>query len=101
MVPEMGAVVLYTLTDTDAEAINHRRKDARSRTSALVVAQTGSQTHVGNPAVAGDQCPAMVVRRFGDLVHSPVNLQVFLDGNDTYWATSVSEGAGPGCYLLA
>jgi len=39
---------------------------------------------------AGDICPAMVVATFGDSI---ANLQVMLDGADTYWATSVHYDA--------
>jgi hypothetical protein len=35
----------------------------------------------------------MVVRTFGG---PAANLQVHLDGTDTYWATSRCEGEGPG-----
>jgi hypothetical protein len=49
---------------------------------------TGHVAHVGNQVTAGDVYPAMIVRVWGDTPESAVNLQVHLDGNDTYWATS-------------
>lgn len=101
MAPELGSTVLYKLTDDDALAVNRRRQDANERVRSLQVAQQGSQTHVGNSAREGDVFPGLVVRRWGDLAASPVNLQVFLDGNDVLWVTSRLEGVAPGQYLLA
>lgn len=55
----------------------------------------GAQAHIGNNAEAGQVYPAVSVR-----VWSPgmANLQVFLDGNDVYWATSRHEGTDPGTW---
>ena len=52
-----------------------------------------TQAHIGNTAQAGDILPAVAVRIFGEGENPPVNFQVFLDGNDTYWATSRVEDA--------
>lgn len=79
MTPTLGRIVLYTLTDADADVIT------QSRAGALI----------GNPARAGEQYPAMVVRTFGG---DAVNLQVHLDGGDLYWATSRQEGDQPGTW---
>jgi hypothetical protein len=49
----------------------------------------------GTTPLRGQAYPAMVVRVFGG---PNVNLQVWLDGNDTYWATSRGEGDGDGCW---
>lgn len=66
-----------TLSDYDVEAIQRRREDLGL---------------VGNAANAGEVYPAVVVR-----VWEPsVNLQVLLDGEDSYWATSRVEGNEPG-----
>ncbi len=62
----VGRIVLYTLSETDAEQINAQ--------------------HAGR-ASAGDTLPAIVVRVADDTV----NLQVFLDGNSTFWATTIHE----------
>jgi hypothetical protein len=80
-----GRIVHYTLSAQDAEAINRRRTDAQREGAG----NSGKIVHVGNHASEGDLYPAMVVRSFGG---PSVNLQVWLDGNDTYWATSRSEG---------
>lgn len=82
-------IVQYRLSDVDAEAISAARGEADKAPKHA----WGSQTHVGNAVAAGDPFPAMVVRTFGS---GTVNLQVFLDGSDTYWVTSRSEGDGDG-----
>lgn len=71
----IGRIVHYTLADHDVAAIH---PDTRPR----------------NPVNAGDTFPAMVVRDWGECV----NLQVFLDGSATYWATSRKEGEEPGTW---
>jgi hypothetical protein len=88
MQPSIGQIVHYTLTEYDAAAINKRREDAKA-------AGAVTQFHVGNHATAGDVCPAMIVATFGG---PAANLQVVLDGTDTYWATSRTEGTAPGTW---
>jgi len=95
----IGRVVLYTLNEVDAEAINRRRYHARVHMEAHRRDARGVVLHVGYSVSAGDEFPAAVmVRRFGGAPESRVNLQVLLDGTDTYWATSRYEGEGPGCW---
>lgn len=90
----VARTVLYTLSKTDADAINKRRLDfAKYRAMNDHYEDTGYVAHTGNTAYAGDQLPAVVVAVHGE--GSSVNLHVLLDGVDTYWATSVSEGEGP------
>lgn len=78
-----GRLVHYIISSLDAEEINRRR---------LAGEITKSRMHVGNRVMAGEHFPAIIVRlfhnEFGDGEHG-VNLQVFLDGNDTLWKTSV------------
>lgn len=93
MQPTIGRIVHYTLNAGDAEAINRRRKDFADSQSAA--AATGFVGHVGNQAEAGQVYPAMVVRVF-DPRATTANLQVLLDGNDSYWATSRTERDGEG-----
>ncbi|HZB28915.1 MAG TPA: hypothetical protein VE465_01995 [Streptosporangiaceae bacterium] len=98
MMPTIGRTVLYKLTDQDAKAINVRRADfqafQRSHAHPHEPGQpgaTGHVAHVGNHAEGGQVYPAVVVRVFSP--SDPyVNLQVSLDGNDAYWATSRVEG---------
>ncbi|MEU3979583.1 hypothetical protein AB0F77_05645 [Streptomyces sp. NPDC026672] len=89
--PTIGRTVHYRVTQYDAERINKRRKDAYK--SGAYAEENGTIAHVGNDVAEGQIFPAVVVRVWsGDLV----NLQVLMDGNDTYWATSRSEGEDPG-----
>lgn len=81
----LGRIVHYTLNEADAEAIN-RRRVAKPHTADWPV---GAQAHAGNHVQAGDFFPAIVVRVNSD--PSTLNLQVFLDGNDVYWAMSIHE----------
>lgn len=79
--PTIGRLVHYKLSDVDALAINNKRlKD---------------QTP-GNLAWKGDVYPAIIVRTWGEHAGVSVQLQVFPDGPDTYWATSRVEGQAEG-----
>ena len=91
--PTPGRIVLYQLSEDDATQINRRRKDARD--SAVSLDKTGYVVHVGNDVSAGDVYPLVITRTWGDTPESAVNGQVLLDGNDTFWATSVSAGERP------
>jgi len=88
----IGRIVHYKLAEQDAAQINKRRRDAAASHSARE--QNGFQVHVGNSAEVGQVYPAIVVRTWGDTPAASIQLQVFLDGNDTFWATSVNEGDG-------
>lgn len=95
--PSIGRIVHYTLSEQDAAQINKRRADAKNLNGAgvtLASQELGPQIHIGNAVTAGDVFPGMIVRTWGSAPESSVQLQVFLDGNDTFWATSVSEGEG-------
>jgi hypothetical protein len=97
--PTIGRLVHYTLTQWDADAINRRRADWERNRHDEVSGERGGkgyQAHTGNHAAEGDVYPALIVRVWGDTEQSAVNLQVHLDGNDTYWATSRTAGDGPG-----
>ncbi|MDH4172187.1 MAG: hypothetical protein OEW90_00980 [Betaproteobacteria bacterium] len=90
-----GRIVHYTLSDQDSRAIN-RRRVARTQDAAW---PGGAQAHVGNATGAGDVLPMMIVQVWSDNV---VNGQVYLDGNDVLWVTSVpfSETPSvPGSYV--
>jgi hypothetical protein len=80
MNPTLGRIVLYTLNEQDAAMIRNQR-----------IAANGGM--LGNRVETGQVYPAIVVRTFGG---SAANLQVLLDGPDTYWATSRAEGDGEG-----
>lgn len=82
--PTVGRIVHYRLTDTDAQLIANQRRNLY-----------GSLMSVGNAARLDDVYPAIIVRVF-DPNSTAVSLQVHLDGPDTYWATSRTEGLDPG-----
>lgn len=83
----LGQVVAYTLTEQDAAQINRRRGDASQHICDHVSSADGKQIHVGNPVEAGDKYPMVVTRLWPEGL---VNGQVLLDGNDTFWVTSVT-----------
>jgi len=95
-------IVQYRLSSDDAVSINKRRDDFEVFSRATRGAApgqpgaTGHVAHVGNRVVAGEVYPAVVVRTFGAGPDCAVNLQVLLDGADTYWATSRCAGPGEG-----
>ncbi|MGI5161374.1 hypothetical protein [Microbispora sp. CA-102843] len=102
--PTVGRIVHYTLNEADAKAINKRRADFQVFQSCFSgpsapgqAGADGHQAHVGNHVEAGQVYPAIVVRVWESSFNS-ANLQVLLDGNDAYWATSKAEGDEPGTW---
>lgn len=83
MIPTVGRIVHYRMTEHGAAQIRQRR-----------AASNGIL--VGNPVNAGDVYPLVITRVWGDTEGSAVNGQVLLDGNDTLWVTSATEGDGAG-----
>jgi len=88
-------IVLYRLTQPNVDAINKRRNDAlkhRNKTWSEELLSpsidNGYQSHVGNSVLVGDVYPLLVVRVWAE---NRINGQVWLDGNDTLWVTSVPE----------
>lgn len=69
----IGTRVLYMLNETDVRQIVQERQAA------------GRATAHGNDPREGQVLPGVVVAEFGS---STANLQVFLDGTDSYWPTS-------------
>lgn len=100
MKPTIGRIVIYTLTEQDAEQINRRR------TTGVEIAKRitedrwslGAQAHIGNSVEQGMAFPMIIVRTWGDTPESAVQGQVLLDGNDTYWATSRVQGEHAGMW---
>lgn len=93
---KMGCTVHYVLSEDNANSINRRRKHAAE--SGITAENTGAVVHYGNPVYAGDEYPMVIVKEWTS--GGSVNGQVLLDGNDTFWACSVSEGEGPGKYHI-
>jgi hypothetical protein len=108
-IPTIGRIVLYRLNQDDADQINRRRTDgasiaARMKSSvmadggvspAICAWPAGAQAHIGNGVAVGDTFPMLITRVWGNTPTSAVNGQVFLDGTDVLWATSVCVGEGP------
>lgn len=90
--PTIGRIVHYMLSGLDADQINKRRRDASQ--SGISAQNSGAQVHVGNSVSAGDVYPLVITRVWPGSSNGSVNGQVLLDGNDLFWATSVSEGTG-------
>lgn len=99
--PSIGRIVHYRLTAEQATEVNRRRDDAKLNSDVMRTERPGYQAHVGNPVYAGEPVAMIVVQvwpnEFGP-DHDGVNGQVFLDGNDSLWVTSVKEGDGPGTW---
>lgn len=103
-----GDRVLYVLTAEDAVAINRRRTHSGSILERIErgVWPVGAQAHIGNDAKEGASYPGVVVEDFAKpsgairTGEEAVNLQVWLDGTDSYWATSRHEDANgaPGTF---
>lgn len=98
MIPSIGRIVHYTLSEQDATEINLRRQDARASLDWHRENKTGAIVHSGNPVSAGDVYPMVITRVWGDTPESAVNGQVLLDGNDLFWTTSVTQGDGQRCW---
>jgi hypothetical protein len=77
-----GRIVNFVISDIIAGEIN--RKRAASLRSVVNVT---IPTHIGNLTKEGDIFPMMVIKVWNDF--GEINGQVFLDGNDTYWAQSI------------
>lgn len=74
MIPSPGRVVQYVMAAGD-------------------VAQAVDASAKLNRPSEGDVLPAMIIRVWGEVDETaPCNLQVFLDGNASYWATSRKQG---------
>lgn len=76
--PSMCAMVVYKLSAGDVSRIDQLTP----------MSVDGQQRR--NSVIEGAEYPAMIVRVWGE--GGSANLQVFLDGNCSYWATSRTEG---------
>ena len=85
----VGRIVHYVVSESDAELILQKRAESGNASCNL-------------PWV-GQHYPAIVVAVFENEYgqnHPGVNLQVFMDGNDSHWVTSrkYSEDKEPGTW---
>lgn len=101
MKPNIGSIVLLTLSATMAALINGRRTDRASIFERIQqkVWPLGAQAHIGNVVAEGDVFPVIVVRAWGD---NCISGQAVLDGNDTFWVPSIGRNQSieptPGCW---
>ena len=99
MIPSVGRIVHIRLSAECAQSINRRRSGSRIDVSQPTSPepQYGQVFH-GNVATEGDIYPLLITRIWSNnpTELTAVNGQIFLDGNDSYWATSVQQGDGPG-----
>jgi hypothetical protein len=89
--PTVGRIVYYKLSELDANSINKRREDYRKNPKTDW--PQGAQAHVGNQALVGHIYPMVIVAVWNDEL---INGHVILDGNDSFWATSVKIGSDNG-----
>jgi hypothetical protein len=87
MLPDIGQIVLYALTEEQAEAITRRRRESAG---------------LGLSVLPGDAVPLLVVARasgYSDGL-SAVSGRLLLDDEDedSWWVTSVTEGVAPGAW---
>lgn len=94
--PTIGRIVQYTLSYDDAARINKRREDFAAYVHTEGYQDTGYIAHWGERAEGGQVLPLLITRCHGG---SSVNGQVMLDGSDTFWVQSVSEGPDQGQWL--
>lgn len=81
MQPTIGRIVIYKLSEGDLNRLKAR------------------PSHETNPHSIGQELPLLACRvwpnEWGE-GKAGINGQVFLDGSDTLWVTSVGEGTGEG-----
>jgi threonine aldolase len=92
--PVLGQIVYYMLSQRDADAVNRHRTDYMLNRDAVSSGPgPGYVAHIGTDAKRGDVLPATVVAlHYYD--QPAANLQVHLDGTDTFWAAATTEGPG-------
>jgi hypothetical protein len=92
MLPDIGQVVLYSLTEEQAARITERRMQGAS-------AGIGPAPSV----LPGDSVPMLVAAcatGYDDGV-SAVAGRLLIDDDDDFWVTSVTEGVAPGAWRIA
>ena len=87
---DIGTIVLYRLSQADADAINRRREDAAANRDNMRKDKTGYQAHIGNRVETNEIFPMMIIRAWS---FTCVNGKVMLDGTDDLWVESVDKGS--------
>ena len=98
-VPQKGDIVLFRVSLAAAEQINRRRQHAREHMDEHRANSNGVMVHVGNHVSPGDEFPMIITAVWGNTPQALVNGTVFLDGSDTFWATSVGVGPHAGMWV--
>ena len=91
MLPDIGQVVLYSLTEEQARQITLRRQE-------VAAGDMGPLPGV----LPGDAVPLLIAAcasGYGDGV-TAVAGRLLLEDDDEWWVTSVTEGIGPGAWRL-
>ena len=87
MLPDIGQVVLYTLTEEQAEEINRRRQSATPG--------------YGPGVIPGDAVPMLVAAcaaGYDDGLSAVAGRLLIDDDDENWWVTSVMEGVAPGAW---
>jgi hypothetical protein len=88
MMPDIGQVVLYSLTEEQAEEINRLR-------------QQSSASGYGPGVIPGDAVPMLVeacAAGYDDGLCAIAGRLLLDDENENWWVTSVIEGVAPGAW---
>ena len=98
MIPSVGRIVHYQLTSYDAQEINRLRAQSKTlRQDPKALGGFAVVDAVGNGHSEGDIVPLLITRVWppaaggGATPDTSVNGQIFLDGPDSVWKTSVSQ----------
>ena len=84
--PDIGQVVLYSLTEEQAEEINRRRQEGATS---------------GYGVIPGDAVPMLVAAcaaGYDDGICAVAGRLLIDDDDENWWVTSVTEGVAPGAW---
>ena len=88
--PDIGQVVLYSLTEEQADEINRRRQESPT-------------PGYGPGVIPGDTVPMVVeacAAGYDDGICAVAGRLLIDDEDENWWVTSVTEGVAPGAWRL-
>ncbi len=88
MLPDIGQVVLYSLTEEQAEEINRRREQSAT-------------PGYGPGVIPGEAVPMLVAAcaaGYDDGIAAVAGRLLIDDDDENWWVTSVMEGVAPGAW---